>query len=104
MPASRRAWTKRGRSSSELVTSRPAITTPAMSHAGPAPSEANSGAAVNAPIAAAAEPDASARPCAAAASSRRAASATAACVPGDWIASITPWGIAIAITNGSEAT
>ena len=81
-PASRPARTKCGRSSSELVSSSPAITAPAMSQAGPAPRAANSGAAVNAPIAAAAEPGRLRQALRRGGVSRRAASATAAWVPG----------------------
>ncbi len=84
--------------------SRTVIVAPAISHAGPAPRWSNSGAAVKAPIAAAPDPAASASPCAAAASRCGAASATAACVPGDWIASPMPWGIAISITSGRAPT
>ncbi len=82
----------------------PAITIAAISQAGPGPSHENSGAAVNAPIAAAAEPAASARPWADAASSTGAASATAAWVPGDWMASPMPCGTAMSITRGTRPT
>ena len=82
----------------------PAITIAAISHAGPGPRAENNGAAVKAPIAAAADPAASASPWAAAASSTGEASATAACVPGDWMASPMPCGTAMIITIGTRPT